>query len=189
MFQAHVRARCASRPSLHGVIGRSDRAGSTVASTLKAHDTRGPAPHSSSSASSSSCSLPLRLNSRIRLKGNLSQCCFTSSAGVSLRRKYLILRRPAPPTQAMSATHIQSRGHAGRSHNHDNTYLTSTNKNDAGVRITRIGLLVNLGMVVGKGIGGYVFHSQGTHKDKMERYSPFSIVIASILLQRLQLSC
>jgi divalent metal cation (Fe/Co/Zn/Cd) transporter len=39
--------------------------------------------------------------------------------------------------------------------------LLSKNKNDAGVRITRIGLYVNLGMAVSKGIGGYAFHSQG----------------------------
>ena len=45
-------------------------------------------------------------------------------------------------------------------HHHDNTYLTSTNKSDPGVRITRIGLYVNLGMAVGKGVGGYVFNSQ-----------------------------
>jgi hypothetical protein len=59
---------------------------------------------------------------------------------------------------------VQARGHAGHSHghhhHHDNTYLTSTNKKDPGVRITRIGLYVNLGMAVGKGIGGYVFNSQ-----------------------------
>jgi divalent metal cation (Fe/Co/Zn/Cd) transporter len=29
------------------------------------------------------------------------------------------------------------------------------------VRITRIGLYVNLGMAISKGVGGYVFHSQG----------------------------
>jgi hypothetical protein len=66
----------------------------------------------------------------------------------------------------MSATKVQARSHAGHSHgghhhHHDTTYLTSTNKNDAGVRITRIGLYVNLGMAISKGIGGYVFHSQG----------------------------
>lgn len=55
------------------------------------------------------------------------------------------------------------RGHAGHSHHHhhDNTFLLSKNKHDAGVRITRIGLYVNLGMAVGKGFGGYVFNSQG----------------------------
>lgn len=67
---------------------------------------------------------------------------------------------------AMSATKVQTRSHAGHSHHghhhhHDTTYLTSTSKHDAGVRITRIGLYVNLGMAISKGIGGYVFHSQG----------------------------
>lgn len=61
-----------------------------------------------------------------------------------------------------SLTH--SHGHAGHGHHHhhhDNTFLLSKNKDDAGVRITRIGLYVNLGMAVGKGVGGYVFNSQG----------------------------
>ena len=63
----------------------------------------------------------------------------------------------------------QTRGHSGHSHSHahkhDNAYLTSTNKNDAGVRITRVGLFVNLGMAIGKGVGGYVFHSQALVAD------------------------
>jgi len=67
----------------------------------------------------------------------------------------------------MSATQV--RGHAGHSHghghSHDTAYLTSANKKDAGVRITRIGLFVNLGMAVGKGIGGYMFHSQALVAD------------------------
>lgn len=33
------------------------------------------------------------------------------------------------------------------------------------MRITRIGLFVNLGMAIGKGIGGYVFHSQALIAD------------------------
>lgn len=63
---------------------------------------------------------------------------------------------------AMTAQ-TQTRSHAGHSHHHhnDNTFLLSKNKNDAGVRITRIGLYVNLGMAVSKGFGGYVFNSQG----------------------------
>ena len=63
-------------------------------------------------------------------------------------------------------TKTQTRGHMGHSHHHhahDNTYLVSSNKNDAGVRITRTGLYVNLGMAVGKGFGGYVFNSQGEY--------------------------
>lgn len=64
-----------------------------------------------------------------------------------------------------SAMATQTRSHAGHSHgghhhHHDNTYLTSANKSDPGVRITRVGLYVNLGMAIAKGTGGYVFNSQ-----------------------------
>jgi divalent metal cation (Fe/Co/Zn/Cd) transporter len=64
----------------------------------------------------------------------------------------------------------QSRAHSGHSHghhhhHHDNVYLTSQNKNDAGVRITRIGLYSNLGMAIAKGAGGYFFHSQAMIAD------------------------
>lgn len=81
------------------------------------------------------------------------------------------------PLSAMSATstllqpRVQIRAHAGHSHghghghSHDTTYLTSKNRNDAGVKITRIGLFVNLGMAIGKGVGGYVFHSQALIAD------------------------
>jgi hypothetical protein len=51
-------------------------------------------------------------------------------------------------------------------HHHDNSFLLSTNKADAGVRITRIGLYVNLGMAVSKGFGGYVFNSQGENSTR-----------------------
>jgi Co/Zn/Cd efflux system component len=60
----------------------------------------------------------------------------------------------------------QKRSHAGHSHgghhhhHHDSSYLTSKNTSDPGVRITRIGLYVNLGMAIAKGTGGYVFNSQ-----------------------------
>ncbi|KAM3148895.1 hypothetical protein ABEW05_010863 [Botrytis cinerea] len=67
-----------------------------------------------------------------------------------------------------SLTTTQTRSHVGHSHHHhhhDNTYLTSTNKNDAGVRITRIGLYSNLGMAVAKGVGGYMFNSQAMLAD------------------------
>ena len=66
----------------------------------------------------------------------------------------------------------QSRQHSGHSHgaghhhhHHDNTYLTSANKKDAGVRITRIGLYVNLVMAIGKGFGGWLFHSHALVAD------------------------
>ncbi|KAI4234140.1 MAG: hypothetical protein LQ349_003983 [Xanthoria aureola] len=68
-----------------------------------------------------------------------------------------------------SLTLTHSRQHAGHSHSHghhhDNTYLTSTNKNDAGVRITRLGLYVNLLMAICKGTAGYVFNSQALVAD------------------------
>ncbi|KAJ4373790.1 mitochondrial metal transporter [Neocucurbitaria cava] len=64
-------------------------------------------------------------------------------------------------------TQTQTRSHAGHSHHHhhDNTFLLSKNKNDAGVRITKIGLYVNLGMAISKGFGGYVFNSQALIAD------------------------
>lgn len=63
-------------------------------------------------------------------------------------------------------TQTQTRSHMGHSHHHhDNTYLVSSNKNDAGVRITRIGLYSNLGMAVAKGVGGYFFNSQSMIAD------------------------
>ena len=71
-----------------------------------------------------------------------------------------------PRNRTMAAATIsQTRSHSGHHHHHDNTYLTSTNKNDAGVRITRIGLYSNLGMAVAKGVGGYVFNSQAMIAD------------------------
>lgn len=63
----------------------------------------------------------------------------------------------------------QKRAHGGHSHSHhhhhDNVYLTSSNKSDAGVRITRIGLYSNLGMAFAKGAGGYAFGSQALIAD------------------------
>ncbi|KAF2275856.1 uncharacterized protein EI97DRAFT_433805 [Westerdykella ornata] len=79
---------------------------------------------------------------------------------------------PSPlPPPIMTSTQQQQqqrRGHAGHGHHHhahDNTYLISSNKKDAGVRITRIGLYVNLGMALSKGLGGYVFNSQALVAD------------------------
>ena len=60
----------------------------------------------------------------------------------------------------------QTRSHSGHSHSHHgNVYLTSTNKKDAGVRITRLGLYVNFAMAISKGIGGYYFNSQALVAD------------------------
>ncbi|EGE86927.2 cation efflux family protein [Blastomyces dermatitidis ATCC 18188] len=86
---------------------------------------------------------------------------------------------PRPPTSPLlpqssscllaPMTASQTRSHSGHSHghhhHHDNTYLVSKNKNDPGVRITRIGLLSNLAMAIGKGFGGYVFNSSALIAD------------------------
>ncbi|KAI1661777.1 cation efflux family-domain-containing protein [Daldinia decipiens] len=68
------------------------------------------------------------------------------------------------------ATLSQTRSHSEHKHghghhHHDNVYLTSQNKNDAGVRITRIGLYSNLGMAIAKGAGGYLFNSKAMVAD------------------------
>lgn len=74
-----------------------------------------------------------------------------------------------PPSQSQTRTHIghsHSHGHGhSHHHHHDNTYLVSANKSDAGVRITRVGLYVNLGMAIAKGAGGYVFNSKALLAD------------------------
>ena len=70
--------------------------------------------------------------------------------------------------RTMTNSTTQARPHSGLSHqhhHHDNTYLVSTNKKDAGVRITRIGLYVNFCMAIGKGLGGYIFSSQALVAD------------------------
>jgi hypothetical protein len=76
-----------------------------------------------------------------------------------------IRRRLTPRMASLS----QKRQHGGHSHaghhHHDNTYLVSTNKKDAGVRITRIGLYVNFFMAIGKGLGGYFLNSQALVAD------------------------
>jgi divalent metal cation (Fe/Co/Zn/Cd) transporter len=73
-----------------------------------------------------------------------------------------------------------SHSHTGHSHHHDNTYLISKNKNDAGVRITRIGLAANLGMAIAKGIGGYLFHSQAMVADAFHSLSDLTSDILTL---------
>ncbi|KAH6682030.1 cation efflux family-domain-containing protein [Halenospora varia] len=99
-----------------------------------------------------------------------SNTCTKSHAHLrSFPSLHLFTNRLYPRSRpAMAAvTQTQTRSHGGHSHHHhhDNTYLTSKNKNDAGVRITRIGLYSNLGMAIAKGIGGYAFNSQSMIAD------------------------
>ena len=74
--------------------------------------------------------------------------------------------RRKPPTSMTTTTHTRHHGgHSHHHHHHDNTYLTSTNKKDAGVRITRIGLFVNFLMAIAKGLGGFYLNSQALIAD------------------------
>lgn len=67
----------------------------------------------------------------------------------------------APPTRAHSHHH----GH-GHSHSHGpDPFLVSKDKTDPGVRITRIGLYVNVFMALSKGAGGWYFGSQALVAD------------------------
>ena len=78
-----------------------------------------------------------------------------------LRRRSSPVMTPTTPARPHSAHSHQHQQH----HHHDNTYLVSTNKRDAGVRITRVGLYVNFCMAIGKGLGGYFFNSQSLIAD------------------------
>lgn len=73
--------------------------------------------------------------------------------------------RSFPTMSALTQTQTRTHKHGAGHHHHDNAYLTSQNKNDAGVRITRIGLYSNLGMAIAKGVGGYVFNSKAMVAD------------------------
>ena len=84
---------------------------------------------------------------------------FTPSS--HLRRRSGPIMTSTTPARPHSAHSHQPHHH----HHHDNTYLVSTNKRDAGVRITRIGLYVNFCMAIGKGLGGYFFNSQSLIAD------------------------
>lgn len=75
------------------------------------------------------------------------------------------LRRQLSPTMTSPALARPHSGHSHHHHHHDNTYLVSTNKKDAGVRITRIGLYVNFCMAICKGLGGYFLNSQSLAAD------------------------
>lgn len=71
-------------------------------------------------------------------------------------------------TQVLQKRTHAGHSHAGGHHHHhhgDNAYLTSKNSKDPGVRITRIGLYVNLGMAMAKGAGGYIFNSKALTAD------------------------
>lgn len=113
----------------------------------------------------------LRLRSRLPATTSTSFPILTQTAIMSSTTT-TTTTTTAPPTTVMqtqtrhsSGGHSHGHGHHHHHHGHDNVYLTSSNKNDAGVRITRIGLYSNLGMAIAKGAGGYAFGSQAMVAD------------------------
>ncbi|KAF4301897.1 Mitochondrial metal transporter 1 [Botryosphaeria dothidea] len=122
--------------------------------------------HSSSPAPSAlfAPSSPRRL--RVAVSSTPSNCPRCSSVfTTALARTPQSLRQLRKLNPAMSA--IQTRSHAGHSHGHghhhhhtDPTLLLSKDKNDAAVRITRLGLYLNVVLAIGKGIAGYYWNSK-----------------------------
>jgi cation diffusion facilitator family transporter len=72
------------------------------------------------------------------------------------------------PHSGTGHSHLHSHAHS----HHENIFLLEKGglKNPA-LRITWIGLLVNLGMAIGKGVGGVVFHSQALLADSIHALS------------------
>ncbi|KAG6197605.1 hypothetical protein E4U10_008175 [Claviceps purpurea] len=66
-------------------------------------------------------------------------------------------------------------------HHHDNTYLTSANTSDPGVRITRLGLLSNLGMAIAKFIGGWAFNSRAMVADAWHSLADLASDVLTLL--------
>ncbi|KAI9849627.1 MAG: hypothetical protein M1837_002752 [Sclerophora amabilis] len=113
-----------------------------------------------------------QLQSRIFLSQSVASVvpCPTFNLRTAASRIPLLTNVRAPALPIVASTTQQTRSHGGHSHahhhhHHDNTYLVSSNKRDAGVRITRIGLYVNLGMAIVKGVGGWFFNSQALVAD------------------------
>ncbi|KAG5985487.1 hypothetical protein E4U43_006056, partial [Claviceps pusilla] len=66
-------------------------------------------------------------------------------------------------------------------HHHDNTYLISANTSDPGVRITRLGLLSNLGMAIAKFVGGWAFNSRAMTADAWHSLADLASDILTLL--------
>ncbi|KAJ5318912.1 hypothetical protein N7541_006725 [Penicillium brevicompactum] len=103
---------------------------------------------------------------RVSNIGSAQRRILTSAPFLKNASSFLFHSRPRSLRSSLTMTQTRGHGsHGHHHHHHDNTYLTSSNKSDAGVRITRIGLVANLCMAIGKFIGGYVFHSQALIAD------------------------
>ena len=108
-----------------------------------------------------------RPHAHIPLTSLIILCSSTtySNTSSSLNPSSNYFRRCLSPIMSSTTLTRPHSGHSHQHHHHDNTYLLSTNKKDAGVRITRIGLYVNFCMAIGKGLGGYFLNSQSLVAD------------------------
>lgn len=97
-----------------------------------------------------------------RALNSCSRCSVFTTAVVTRPRPLPQLKTLNP---AMSATQTRGHGHGhGHGHHHhhgtDPSLLLSKDKSDAAVRITRLGLLLNVVLAVGKGFAGYYWNSK-----------------------------
>ncbi|KAL9053381.1 MAG: hypothetical protein Q9162_004822 [Coniocarpon cinnabarinum] len=78
-------------------------------------------------------------------------------------------KKPKPPPKTDSdkerGEESHHHHHHGVHHHHDVSYLVWGNKHDKGVRITRLGLYINLAMAIAKGFGGLYFNSRALLAD------------------------
>ncbi|KAL6913080.1 hypothetical protein FSHL1_010762 [Fusarium sambucinum] len=121
-------------------------------------------PNTISYARPSTNSLPHLTSFRTRLQSTPSLV----EASMSQVRSHTDSGRDQKDGHKHSHSHDHSHSHGilgGHHHHHDNAYLTSGNKDDPGVRITRLGLVSNLGMAIAKFAGGYAFNSKAMTAD------------------------
>ncbi|KAK7207364.1 cation efflux family-domain-containing protein [Myxozyma melibiosi] len=77
---------------------------------------------------------------------------------------------PKPADSPVDHNHSHSLFHS-HTHSHDPSLLISTDPTDPAVKITRVGLFVNIGMAVVKGTGGYLFNSKSLMADAVHALS------------------
>lgn len=122
--------------------------------------------------------------SRPPIAPNCPRCCSSLAARPPSVRRLRKLNPAMSATQTrehMGHSHGHSHGHGHGHHHHgtDPALLLSSDKNDAAVRITRLGLLLNVVLAVGKGFAGYYWNSKSAFSPAFPR-SSLAIVGASL---------
>jgi len=150
----HTRSHTCSLPSLGLFLGSVDRTYLEQQSSIRIGQQE--QIRCSRTAAHSACIQRLS-GRRTPLRNNWSHLVHRSRSPLLSTSTTAMAGQPLNPAQARGHMgHSHSHGH----HHHDTQFLTSSDKNDPGVRITRIGLYVNLGMAIAKFAGGYAFNSK-----------------------------